>query len=70
MEPINSKLELEPPDAAAAGVERTLRLQNVATQIMLLSTKTSRNQRKEKKKQEEEITADPRINESSGLGAR
>jgi hypothetical protein len=54
MEPINTNQEWESPDAPSAGVERTLRLQNVATQIMLLNTKTSRNSRKDKKKQQDD----------------
>jgi hypothetical protein len=56
MEPINTNQKWDSQDAPSAGVERNLRLQNVATQIMLLNTKTSRNQRKDKKKQRDEFT--------------
>lgn len=53
MERINSTPERESADAAAEGVERILRLQNVATQLQLLNTRNSRRRHSEKQEQEE-----------------
>jgi hypothetical protein len=57
MEPINTTSNWETPDAPSAGVERILRLQNVATQLQLLIVKTSRDQTIDKKMRDD-ITTD------------
>ena len=54
MEPTNNNSTWDSPDAPSAGVERNLRLQNVATQLQLLLTKNQKND----KKRREEITID------------